>query len=104
MNRLILTGAVGVAVLICVLISGCQQAPPPAPPPPATPGKVSLAQFQQLHEGMTYAEAVKVMGGPGKAVGSATASRFRWENTPSGYAEATFQDGKLTLADQEGLQ
>lgn len=75
-------------------------------------GKISLAEYDSLTEGMSYAAVESAVGGDGKQVwtfgekgSSLYTVRCRWEGTgvSGAYAECTFEDGKLTEKIQFGL-
>lgn len=70
---------------------------------------VTLAQFQRLQEGMTYEQAVEIMGGPGMyngftdIMGSVSESWIWRGRSPGSTASASFNRGRITLTMQMGL-
>ncbi|HEU0299627.1 MAG TPA: hypothetical protein VFR37_09240 [Longimicrobium sp.] len=70
---------------------------------------VTLAQFQRLQQGMTYEQAVEIMGGPGMyngftdVMGSVSESWIWRGRTPGSTASASFNGGRMTLSMQIGL-
>lgn len=61
------------------------EAPTTSAPAPAgaNPPTMSRAEFEQITEGMTLAEVVEIVGGPGEIAGSPNAAgldRYRWES------------------------
>ncbi|HEX2079073.1 MAG TPA: hypothetical protein VHG08_15220 [Longimicrobium sp.] len=70
---------------------------------------VTLAQFQRLQEGMTYEQAVEIMGGPGMyngftdIMGNVSESWIWRGRTPGSTASASFNRGRITLTMQMGL-
>lgn len=74
--------------------------------------RVSLAEYDSLADGMSYAAVKSAIGGSGKLMwefgektGSLYTVCYRWEGTgiSGAYAECTFQDGKLSSKIQFGL-
>ncbi len=70
---------------------------------------VTLAQFQRLQEGMTYEQAVEIMGSPGiyngftDLMGSVSESWIWRGRSPGSTASASFNRGRITLTMQMGL-
>ncbi|MBC9782947.1 DUF3862 domain-containing protein [Heliobacterium chlorum] len=67
---------------------------------------ITLEKYNKLDKGMTYEEAVKIMGKPGQETREENSSEVKclWKNSDNTSAEATFKDGKLTTKKQEGLK
>ena len=71
---------------------------------------VTLAQFNQVREGMTYEEVVAVLGSEGVEQSSSNIAgiktvMYAWNgNTMGGNMNAMFQDGKLIQKAQFGLE
>lgn len=70
-----------------------------------------MAQYQQLRDGMSYAEAQRVLGGPGEELSSSTIGNIRtvmykWDGDGSIGANmnAMFQNDRLTMKAQHGLR
>jgi hypothetical protein len=76
------------------------------------PGRISLAEFEALREGMTYEQVVAVIGGPGElgyesSSGSMTMKGYTWHGTQAvlpGNASISFMDDALTSKAQFGLE
>jgi hypothetical protein len=75
------------------------------------PRGVTLAQYNQLREGMTYTQVVNILGREGVEISSSNVGNIRtvmykWEGTGSIGANmsAMFQNGKLMSKAQYGLQ
>ena len=77
---------------------------PETPQPPVT-----LAQFQRLQQGMTYEQAVEIMGSPGiyngftDIMGNVSESWIWRGRSPGSTASASFNRGRITLTMQMGL-
>jgi hypothetical protein len=77
---------------------------PETPQPPVT-----LAQFQRLQQGMTYEQAVEIMGGPGMyngftdVMGNVSESWIWRGSSPGSTASASFNRNRLTISMQMGL-
>lgn len=74
-------------------------------------GGVSLGQFQRLRDGMTYAEAVGVLGSPGteqsrSSIGDIVTVMYSWpgSGTLGANMNAMFQNDKLVTKAQFGLR
>ena len=76
------------------------------------PGRdVTLAQYQQLREGMTYEEVVRIMGPPREEMASSNVAGMRtttyvWTGSgPRGAnMNVVFENGRLFMKAQFGLQ
>ena len=73
--------------------------------------KISMQEFEALATGITYEEAVEIIGGEGELtsqvdVGGYDTKLYTWEGEGSfgANANATFQNGKLTSKAQIGLE
>lgn len=69
---------------------------------------VTLAEYEQLRGGMTYEEAVAVIGTPGEElsrseVAGYTTVMYTWSNAGGSNMNAMFQDGALITKAQLGL-
>jgi hypothetical protein len=91
---LVLTGA--------VLLAGC------------TPKVVTRSEMRRLHPGMTYAQAVEVIGAPGRprrpdeaVVGALVPSPgqdvYVWTNQGGSLLSAAFVEGRLGALSERGL-
>lgn len=72
---------------------------------------VTLAKFEQLRDGMSYADAVRVLGTPGteqsrSSIADTTTVMYTWQGVGSFGANmnAMFQDDKLITKAQFGLR
>lgn len=70
---------------------------------------VTLANFNRLEDGMSYAEVVKILGGPGEpmsrsTVGGTVTEMYGWKAGGGANMNAMFQDGKLIQKSQFGLR
>lgn len=72
---------------------------------------ITLAEFQQVKNGMTYEEVVKIIGGQGTLQSEAGDGKYKIEmyswDGEGGFganANVTFQGGKVTAKAQIGLQ
>ena len=78
---------------------------------PFTSCAVSVAQFAQLHVGMTYAEAIAVIGCAGdvmvdQSAGQPPTMMYGWQGhgIPGANMNAMFQDGRLIMKRQFGIR
>jgi hypothetical protein len=78
---------------------------------PFTSCAVSAAQFAQLHVGMTYAEAIAVIGCEGDVMvdhsaGQPPTMMYGWQGygIPGANMNAMFQDGRLVTKRQFGIR
>lgn len=96
-----------IVMAVAVALAGCEQ---PKAVPGANGPAVTLAQFQKLQTGMTYAEAQKVLGSPGVEqssgqIGDVRTAMFAWNGDgPTASMNATFQNDRLVTKAQMGLQ
>lgn len=69
---------------------------------------ITLAEYNQLEIGMSYDEAVDIIGGPGIVSDEHTERKvYNWYSTPEGNkgsAWITFKDNRLISKGQEGLE
>lgn len=71
---------------------------------------VTMVQFNQLKDGMTYEQAVAVLGSPGveqssNSIGGTKTVMYAWNgNTMGGNMNAMFQNNKLVSKAQFGLE
>jgi hypothetical protein len=85
-------------------------APAPAPAPATVKQGVTLAQFNQLHDGMTYTQAVAVLGFDGELISESTfggirTAWYQWNGTTFlGNMNAMFQNDALIQRAQLGLR
>lgn len=98
----------GIALVTFIACAGSPPATDPnPPPPPATSAEtVSLAKFNQLHQGMSFDEATSALGSKGvrsSSSGPFETYTFRGEGCCAS-AVLTFQDGRLTSFTQMGLK
>jgi hypothetical protein len=97
----------GLALIGCA--SGGPADPPGTPPPPPTStaaGDMTLGEFNQIHQGMTYDQVTELVGSQGVRIseaGNVAIYNYRG-TTPMGNATVTFTDGKVTGLGQFGLQ
>jgi hypothetical protein len=79
---------------------------PPAPPTSAAAGDITLAEFNQLKQGMTYEQVTDLVVSQGQLSSqSGPFTTYTYPgNAPMGNAVLTFQDGKLTSFTQIGLR
>ena len=114
-KRSMLGGTVAVFAGLCLLGTVAGQTPA-APAAPATTTEttaasgVTLAMFNQLDTGMTYADAVAILGSEGtvlseSTLGDLTTVLYLWAGTDSLGANmnATFQNDRLVVKAQSGL-
>lgn len=69
----------------------------------------TMAKFNRLDTGMSYAEAVRILGGPGTELsrsdlGGITTVMYQWTGTGIGNMNAMFQGDKLVNKAQFGLK
>ena len=90
--------------------SGADGQPAPEAAPVNDP-TISAAEFAALKTGMTYADAVAVIGGPGELIsentlGGTTTSMYQWdgEGAFGANANAMFQGDALIQKSQFGLE
>jgi hypothetical protein len=69
-------------------------------------GQASMAEFLQLRQGMTYAQAVAIIGSPGEEISRMdTTVMYQWKgNSLVGNMNAMFQDDRLVSKAQMGLR
>lgn len=78
------------------------------------PKLVTRSEMRRLHPGMTYAEAVKVIGAPGRLRGpdetvigalvpSAGQDVYVWTNQDGSLLSAAFDEGRLGALSERGL-
>jgi hypothetical protein len=73
-------------------------------------GGVTLAQYHQLTDGMSYGQAVNVLGSSGTEISRSNVAGFltvmyQWEGTHSGgNMNALFQNDRLVSKAQAGLR
>ncbi|WP_010545652.1 DUF3862 domain-containing protein [Sphingomonas elodea] len=71
---------------------------------------VTMEKFKALRTGMSYADAQKILGGPGEEMSSSDVAgiktvMYMWQGeTPGANMNAMFQNGKLIQKAQFGLQ
>ena len=75
------------------------------------PSKITLSEFNSLKEGISYREAVNIIGGSGTLISEAGSGEFKtimyvWEGSGStgANANAMFQNDKLITKAQFGLK
>lgn len=72
--------------------------------------QITLSKYNQLQDGMTYSEVVKILGKPGTEVSSSSVAGYKtvmiqWEGEGLGAnMNAMFQNGKLISKAQLGLK
>jgi hypothetical protein len=83
----------------------------PTPEPAANSPRISLSEFNNISEGMTYEQAVKIIGSNGElmsesSVGGISTKMYTWkgEGSLGANANAMFQNGKLITKAQVGLR
>jgi hypothetical protein len=85
-------------------------APAPAPVPEAPAGGVTMANFNKVQTGMTYAEVCGIFGGPGEMMAQSefmgTSSEIYSWDASSGFGNCTitFMNGKVQSKAQFGLE
>lgn len=87
--------------------------PTPAPEPPKNSPKISKAEFDQIQNGMSYEEIVKIIGGEGEIMSEAGEKgspyysvlyKYEGEGEFGANANFMFQGGKLLSKAQYGLK
>ena len=69
-----------------------------------------MAKFNKVKDGMTYAEVVKIMGGPGKKIsesasGDIHVAMFGWYGEdPTTVGVVSFLNGAVNAKQQQGLK
>jgi hypothetical protein len=89
-------------------LAGVQAAAPPVPSGNEENRRITAAEFAEVVEGMSYQEAARRIGDPGKAEGSATlggvsATAYVWTNDDGSQAAIIFRQGKMAMKTQSGL-
>jgi hypothetical protein len=69
---------------------------------------ITMAKFNSLKTGMSYAQVVKILGEEGKEqsrsdIGGMTTVMYMWQNPTGGNMNAMFQRGALNMKAQFGL-
>lgn len=75
---------------------------------PARPG-VTLAGYNRIQDGMSYAQVVQILGKSGQEISSNNIAGFKtvmyqWDDGSFGNMNAIFQNGALTSKSQLGLK
>lgn len=76
----------------------------------ATPDtSITLAKFNQLKTGMTYKEAVQILGSEGEVlsesdIGGTKTVMYQWQSSGFGNMNAMFQNNKMVSKSQFGLK
>ena len=70
---------------------------------------ITLAQYNQLRDGMSYAKVVKILGRGGgevssNAIGGIRTVMYQWTNSGYSNMNAMFQNDKLVMKAQFGLE
>ncbi len=70
---------------------------------------ISLAKYNQVKNGMTYQEAVNIIGGEGTEVSSSEVGKYKtatykWDGENYSYIILTFQNDKLMFKTQGSLK
>lgn len=86
-----------------------QEKPQETPQPSFFSPVITSAEYQQLATGISYEEAVRIIGSPGEEVSrtdlaGTTTVMYMWKNTNGSNANAMFQNGKLVTKAQFGLR
>jgi hypothetical protein len=87
---------------------------PEAPPEPEPRDIVTLAEYNQVQNGMTYEQVVQIVGFEGTFDGEERVTddsgrpvrltAYTWKNGSfGGYMNTVFQDGRLVMKDQHAL-
>lgn len=89
-------------------LTAAQVAAPTVPSGNEENRRITAAEFDQVIEGMSYQEAARRIGDPGKAEGSATlngvsATAYVWTNDDGSQAAIIFRQGKMAMKTQSGL-
>lgn len=71
--------------------------------------KITMAQFQQIQTGMTYAQVVEILKRDGEELsrselGGTLTIMYSWKNSDFSNMNAMFQNDKLTTKAQYGLK
>jgi hypothetical protein len=80
------------------------------PPAPVNPPKISLAEYEQIQKGMTYEQAVSIIGGPGEVMTEADTEGlhiiyYKWNGEGLGaQGILTFHNDILVSKVQSGLK
>jgi len=74
----------------------------------ASPPIVTMSEFNQLYEGMSYEQAKAVIGASGEVMSSSNIAdiktiMYSWINSNGSNMNAMFQNGKMTMKAQFGL-
>lgn len=75
----------------------------------STKADLTLAKYNQLNNGITYEEAVKIIGSEGTQTSSSTVANikiasYKWEGDKYARIFATFRDNKLTSKSQSNVK
>jgi hypothetical protein len=82
--------------LLCVSILGCH---------PAGPAVITKAKYDQLQSGMSYQDAVKLIGSPGvHGPDTSMGDKYMWRNPDGSLAVAVFKNGVLDNKTQTDLE
>jgi hypothetical protein len=70
---------------------------------------VTMAEYEQIHEGMSYEETVAIIGSPGEELSRSDMAgystvMYSWQNDSGSNMNAMFQNGKLVNKAQLGLR
>lgn len=114
-RRIAVTGVVvGIALIggIGFGVHACSQAFSDMTSVTGSEGKATLAKFNQIQTGMTYAQVVRIIGGEGTEIsrveipGAGRTVMYAWDGkgTIGANMSATFQDGRLMSKAQAGLR
>ena len=81
----------------------------PATSAAAEAAGVTMASFQRLETGMSYSDAVSILGAPGvemsrNDLAGITTVMYSWQGSGIANMNAMFQDGKLVSKAQFGLR
>lgn len=74
-----------------------------------SPPIVTLAEYEQIREGMTYGEVIAVIGSPGEELSRSDMAgyvtvMYSWSNANGSNMNAMFQNGRLVTKAQLGLR
>lgn len=103
----------GLFLFLASFLSDVKQTDSPrqqAAAPAAAPRGVTMAQYNQLSDGMSYEQAVKILGSKGQEMSrnnlaGITTVMYMWEGRSAGAnMNAMFQNGKLVQKAQFGLR
>lgn len=89
--------------------SNAQSVNPPANLSSGVKYKLTMEKFNSLKEGMSYEEAVKIIGGEGSKMPEAENDKdkgvtYKWDGEDFSTIFATFKDNKLTYKTNVGLK